>query len=258
MTVMKLKIKKLKIKNIIVVSLVLLFSAVALYLVVERPAFLFKGGGKSYEEDFVLNYEENIPDDWQIIEITDLGLISIPKTLEVREDGSTVDVVSTATKAVIYKLSNITEPNAESNLVIQQKGLNEASRESFSSYARVMINIHNLEEGSFPKRYEKFNLSDDDLEEIKDQSMETLNQASAILDVEIRDTTIEEVQINRMSAIRFTLIRSLKGNPEVYLEQYKFFNDNQMVEIILSYRINESEKWAEDFSKIINTFIITN
>ncbi len=249
---------RLRTKNFIIVSVVLLVSALLIYLVVDRPAFLFKGGGKSYEEDFVSKYEENIPDDWQIVEIADLGLISIPSTLEVREDGSTIDVFNTVGKSVIYELSGITEPNTESNLVIQQKGLNEANTDAFSSYARVMINIYNLEEGSFPRRYESLNLSEGDLQDIKDQSQETLNQASAVFDIEIRDTTIEEVQVNRMNAIKFSLIRAISDNPEVYMEQYKFFNYNQMIEIILSYRMNESNKWEDDFSEIINTFIITN
>jgi len=233
---------------------VLLISVLLIYFVVERPTLF----GQSFEENFVSNYEENIPDDWHTIQIKDLGLIAIPNTLEVREDGSTIDIVNKGSKAIIYELSNITERNSESNLVIQQKGLNEASKESFSSYARIMINIYNLEEGSFPKRYEKLNLSDDDLEEIKNKSLESLNEAASLWNVEFRETTIEDVQVNRMNAVKVTFVRSLSGNPEVYREQYTFLNSNQMVEIILSYRINESEMWKEDFSKIINTFIITN
>ena len=49
---------------------------------------------------------------------------------------------------------------------------------------------------------------------------------------------------------------SFKSNARV--DEYKFFNDDRMHFLILSYRINEENIWKKDFEKILNSFTITN
>lgn len=247
-----------KLKDGIVIVGVLLISVSIVSLITQKPSFLFGIGSKSYQEKFVANYLNNIPDGWQIVNIENLGLISIPETLEVREDGSGLDVLSKNFNETIYEISGLTEPNTDSSLVIQQKGLDDFESSAFSSYARIMINIYNLESEELPARSEKLNLSEYDLELLRDQSVATIEEAAEYFNCSLGAVTIEETYVNRMNAIKVTYSRSCRENPEVYVQQYKFFNSDQIVEIILSYRTEEENKWPEDFSRIMNTFILTN
>ena len=105
---------------------------------------------------------------------------------------------------------------------------------------------------------DRLNLSSEDLQLLKEDSDSTLEEASEYFGCSIGETTIDEVYVNRMNALKFTYSRTCRDNPEIYVEQYKFFNSDQIVEIILSYRLTESDRWEKDFSRIIDTFILTN
>lgn len=247
-----------KTKDWIVIVLVLITSSLAIYLITQRPAFLFGTSSKSFQENFVENYPSNIPYEWNIVNIENLGLIAIPRTLEVREEGGTLDVISKSFKETMYKISGLTDPNSDSSIVIQQSGLDNLKSDSFSSYARIMINIFNLEADELPQRGDRLNLSLEDLKFLKEDSMKTLEEAAEYFNCSLGETKIEEVYVNRMNALKFTYYRTCRENPEVYVQQYKFFNSDQIVEIILSYRVNESNLWEEDFSRIVDTFILTN
>lgn len=242
----------------IIIVIVLVISFILIYVMTQKPSFLFGTDSESSQGNLIEDYPGNIPEGWQIVNIENLGMIAIPKTLEVREEGSTLDVLSKSFNETIYKISELTEPNSHSSLVIQQVGLNESEDNAFSSYARIMINIYNIEDDEFPKRWEKLNLSVDDLEVLRNQSLTIIEEAADLFNCSLGETTIEEVYVNRMNAIKFTHSRTCRNNPEVYVEQYKFFNSDQVVEIILSYRLTESDRWEKDFSRIIDTFILTN
>ena len=245
-------------KDWIIVVIVLAIFSVLMYVMVQKPAFLFGTDSESSQGNLIEDYPGNIPEGWQIVNIENLGMIAIPKTLEVREEGSTLDVLSKSYNEVVYKISGLDEPNTDSSMVIQQAGLDAREDDSFASYARIMINIYNLESDELPKRSERLNLSNEDLQLLKEDSDSTLEEASEYFGCSIGETTIDEVYVNRMNALKFTYSRTCRDNPEIYVEQYKFFNSDQIVEIILSYRLTESDRWEKDFSRIIDTFILTN
>lgn len=240
----------------IIISILLAVSFIIFIIAKKIPTFLTPDKSDNFSEEFVINYKDNIPDGWNIMDIENLGLIAIPKTLEVRKEGSTIDVISKDEN--VYKLLGIEKSKVDNKIVIQQAGLNDSTKESFSTYARVMINTYNFEDGEVPRRYERLNLSTEDLNTIKDLNFSEIEESVKILNCKIEDKTVKEIYINQMNSFKFSFLRKCGNKPPVYVEQYKFFNYNQIIEIILSYRTNDSDMWKNDFSRIIDTFILTN
>lgn len=65
---------------------------------------------------------------------------------------------------------------------------------------------------------------------------------------------IEYGSINGLSYIKSSFTRQMGDNPVVKVVGYEFFNSDETLEIIISYRLIESKLWESDFNKIVNTF----
>ena len=62
--------------------------------------------------------------------------------------------------------------------------------------------------------------------------------------------------INGMSCLHFNYSRQFQDNPEVMVHNYTFFNNDRMHSFGYSYRISETELWANDFSKVLQSLKI--
>ncbi len=240
-------------------SLFIFFTAICLpiliiYFLGIRQKASLEENYRQLEKEFLKEYSDNIPKDWVIVDLDGFGRISIPPTLEIREEDSSLDLINKSAKNLVYKLMG--EEEGDLIIVFQQKGLNDDNRDAYKSYARVMITIFDLEDDTVSKRWEALRFYE--LAILKQASLYTLTEASESFDCKFKDTDFRERTINHMNSTEFTFTRSCRGNPEIYVEQYKFNNFNERVEVILSYRVNEKERWEKDFQKIIETFIITN
>ena len=102
---------------------------------------------ETFTQEFVRNYKSHIPNNWEIIDLEDLGLIAIPQTLEVREEGSSMDMLSKSFSGTFNEMLGSNIP--EHKLVIQQAGLSGGTKESSSTYARVIIDVRKVKEGKF-------------------------------------------------------------------------------------------------------------
>jgi len=227
--------KKTNLKNWIIISITVVISIIIIYVLKQEH------DTSTNKSESSIEYQREIPKDWNIVNIKDLGTIAIPKTLEVREEGSTLDSLNK------YNVGKI---------VIQQTGLNKNTDKSFATYARVIINIREIKDEKVPRKHERLNLSTKELNDMKTSMLSTQNMIWGLLNCTIEDMNAEEVYINNMGAIKFSYLRQCRDNPQVYVEIYEFSNYNQIIEITLSYRISESDIWKEDFSQIIKTFIL--
>lgn len=62
--------------------------------------------------------------------------------------------------------------------------------------------------------------------------------------------------INGMSCLHFNYTRQFQNNPEVIVHNYTFFNNDRMHSFGYSYRISETDLWANDFGKVLQSLRI--
>ena len=82
----------------------------------------------------------------------------------------------------------------------------------------------------------------------------------AVNEMKVTNTTLVQWfplyfgNVNGYSYIKTSFTRQMGSNPIVKVMRYSFFNSNESVNIIISYRMSEGDIWGADFNKIINTF----
>ncbi|NHB70374.1 hypothetical protein [Perlabentimonas gracilis] len=65
---------------------------------------------------------------------------------------------------------------------------------------------------------------------------------------------LEISNIGVYSTIKVSYIRQMETEKPVYVVSYNFFNYNEIVEITLSYRLEDESIWKDDFQEIIKSF----
>ena len=60
-----------------------------------------------------------------------------------------------------------------------------------------------------------------------------------------------------MSALLISYKRQLNDKPYVHVEAYKFFDDDKVHSLTLSYRISEKKLWEDNLNLILKSFRIT-
>lgn len=187
---------------------------------------------------------------WQRIYIKNVGSFDLPPTMEVQKGKY---------KEFVDEIKKIKGFDA-SQLVAQQKGLNEFGKEGFEKYARVMVETTL---GSFGD-YEKlnFNISEytqTDINELNKMfKQETQNSfyGTGLKLIEWYPLKIERV--NGMSCIHISYKRQLQDKPFVLVHMYVFHNNDRMHTFTLSYRLSEATYWQTDYVTILKSFKITN
>lgn len=187
-------------------------------------------------------------DGWQRVNIIDLGSVDLPPTMEIQagEYKKSMDNYRTSRNIPV--------------LVAQQLGLNNGNQVGLKRYARVMIGTVSGKDGDFEKLdFNILTVSIDDINQLdkvlKAQCARDLNKINQKL-IEWYPVTFEK--INGMSCIHISYTRQLDNNPVVKVNTYKFQNNDRIHELILSYRISESEIWKKNFYTVLKSFRINN
>lgn len=192
-------------------------------------------------------------DTWTTINIKDLGQIKMPPELEV-QSGSYVEF---AKKEMVKSGFDVSMLDLSSdNLIFQQKGLNENNKESYKTYARVMISTE-LSKG---KRYgscrDKLNLSQKDLADLnsflKDNGEKELLSNTKLLKWE----GVKEVSLNGMYCFSYSYERQIEDKPIVKVTYYCFQNKDRFHKVIISYRTSEIDQWKKTLDIMLSTLII--
>ncbi|MFW6002408.1 MAG: hypothetical protein ACOCQD_03630 [archaeon] len=187
---------------------------------------------------------------WKRIFIKNVGRFDLPPTMEIQKGK--------------YKEFNVKMKRAmgfdESQLIAQQKGLNNPSKEGFDRYARIMLNTTEGEPGEFEKI--DFNISEVSSKEIsqlnkmfKQQMKREFTGTNLKL---IKWYPIKLEKVNGMSCIHIKYKRQFKNKPYVMVNTYNFHNYDRMHMFTLSYRLSEADYWKNDFEKVLESFRITN
>jgi hypothetical protein len=192
---------------------------------------------------------------WQRIQLNGIGSIDIPPTMEI-QSGEYREIADSLKPKIAKSTGRASTPKYD--IIIQQKGLNDLNRGNSRHYARVMIDTVFGNDDDFDSLY--FNLNKYDAVYINE-----LNKSSrSILVSGFTGTGLKLVNwlplkvetINGMSCIHISYIRQLYNNPIVVVNVYMFQNVNRMNTLTMAHRVDEQDKWEDDFAAILASFRI--
>jgi hypothetical protein len=225
-----------------------------------------KSGGSAYCGRFnvrvtesILNSQSNpvptnpmpmLNENWERIIIENVGSFEIPPTMEL-QDGP-------------YKLSKnllintLSMNQMISQIIVQQKGLNNSSNDGFSRYARV---IFKTETGSRDKglflNMDILQFSKDNILTLNDFYKDATQSEFSSTGMKLLEWYPLKVEkINEMSCIHISYKRQMGNNQPVIEHTYHFFNYDYDHLFIMSYRENEKDYWENDFKIILNSLRI--
>lgn len=205
-----------------------------------------------------MNYE--IPKDWVLYDIGDIGQVAIPTTLELRSENSvhTLNQIPIRNYFVVHKKIDVSKTKYQ--LIFQPLGYDNG--EIPSTYTRVLIHYKKGKFGDFMKWNDALNLTSIAREEIDKSYKQDLLSAISMGKDEMKIKLISRKPIeigetNGLAYIKHTYKRQMGKNPIVNVQNYSFYNTDEMVEITISHYLNINDSDLSNLDKIINTFNFT-
>lgn len=187
--------------------------------------------------------------------IKDVGVISIPIEMEL-QNGEYKVLSESIIKKLAYKFKYEITNN---RIVFQQNGLNDFNKESFSTYARIIINTYSENENEHVEFEDLLKLDIRDLieinNELKTQVENTFRGTGLKL---IQWDGVDFVRVNNILVMRINYLRQLNTNPYVRVNLYKFQNKNKIHTLTMSFRQEDSLLWNPLYNKVLNSFKITD
>lgn len=187
-------------------------------------------------------YEERghfYPDSgWSSYEIANSFSISIPKTMELRQDS---DQYTMSLK------DNYLAINC-ADAVFQQSGLSILSSEAFNTYCRVIIEYYSFSPGEVERHNQTSYITAEDKNNLKE-----------IVDAELGPYDYVEmpsyqwISIGDTKAIEVKYRRTGENGPTV-CRLYLLPNYDEMVKMIVAYKEVDSDYWETDMENIVRTF----
>lgn len=181
-----------------------------------------------------------IPSSWTKYYIDNNSFsIAVPKTVELRKDYD-------AYTKWMKKRGLACNTDA---VVFQQKGLSSNSRKAMRHYCRILIEHYVGNSGDFPQSYETEPIDEESQNAFHDLIIRQLGSYSLL-----NEPTYRWIDINGTKAIEMKYSRSGTENKTASCAIYLLFNDDEMVQMIVSYREQEKEMWLPDLDNVIKTF----
>ncbi|MCX6222569.1 MAG: hypothetical protein NTZ69_16495 [Bacteroidia bacterium] len=194
----------------------------------------------------------DIQSDWTVYEIDKVGKVAIPPSMEIRDTNSYISLVTEVAKdyLAVHKKIALNKPS----LLFQPKGTNERDKEATAKYSRIIINYYKGESGDYYKQNDQFSSSEkEDLNNSYKQ--EVISSFDGFGIKLIQWFPMELVTINNIKWHKIRYIRQMSNNQPVYVECYRLNNDNEAIDLVISYRNSEKTIWENDFKKVAETFI---
>ena len=230
----------------------------------------------------------DIPKGWTLYQIGETAKIALPPTLELRDKSSKYAVfVERLMDTVVddYLKVHLGVDPVRFDLVFQPKDINSNDDDIYlkakSRYARVLIKYEKGREGDYPRYRDK--ISSVELEEFNEavkskyfESAHKLPAGNYIVDaVEWKRTNKKPLKapeentmqqwydaetgvVNGITFITFGYVRKGLNETRVSVREYRFFNSDESINVVVSYRISESDIWADDLAQIASTFNFMN
>ena len=174
---------------------------------------------------------------WQRRVIANLGSIDFPQNIMEEQNRAWRQSAEAQSKADGIPVF------PQDTVVIQQYGT--------SRYARIMITEMKGSRGEFKKLSEKNYFSKAELKGYDAQMRQNIkNDFSKIPGMKLLEYYPARLQdLNGMQPVVVSYRRQLGNNPPVLVWDYRFMNDNSIVQVIMSYRQAEDDIWAPVFQK---------
>jgi len=187
--------------------------------------------------------------------LSDIGYISIPQKMEI-QSGNYKKLAQEFQKDFKKKFGFEISGN---RIVFQQKGLNNIEKSGFSSYARVILETDIGKNGDYEKLNINYSATQAEINELNQEIKNQLQQSFAGTGLTIISWYgISIVKINGRTVLKVSYLRKLNSNPNVLVNMYSFQNYDRLHRLILSYRQSDESIWKPLYSKILNSFTITN
>jgi hypothetical protein len=187
---------------------------------------------------------------WERIYIKNVGSFDLPPIMEIQK-GVYKEYMNQFNKTFGYDTDRI---------VAQQTGLNKMGNEGFEKYARVILETTIGNYGDYVNlNFELPEMSKPELNELNEYFKEQIKRDFINTGIRMTEWCPTKFQkINGMSYMKISYKRKLSNSPEVLVNSYYFYNNDRLHTLTLSYRLNESDFWKSDLTKILNSFRITN
>ncbi len=183
----------------------------------------------------------------QILKIDYFGEIVLPDEMEI-QSGPFKELTDAYGKTILGNLEN------HQSLVFQQKGLNSADPKSFKTYARVVIDTYKGEKGTYKELSENNNLTQEDIDFYKNNFDTQLKNFWPKINQKLissNEVTIE--RIGNFYCTKHSFIRQLENSPQVFVEVYRFQNNDRVHLISFSYRTQDENDWKHIMDGILKT-----
>ena len=178
---------------------------------------------------------------WETHVFYDAFSIKVPVTVEKRTECS----------AHVSFLDSIGMPLRNDAIVFAQKGLDDRDSMAFGTYCRIMIKYSEGDHGDFLSKDEAVEL-DMEFNQVLDEMVKNELCGAHLIGAVDR----KWVRINNANSIIVSYRRTGNPNPDlpVNCRILLFQNDNRFVKMILAYREEHADLWANDFEQIIRSF----
>lgn len=189
---------------------------------------------KSSHAEIVQSF--STPSDWSEYKIDNAFSISIPNTMELRNDYYTQ-----------WATNNIGLLSS-ADAVFQQKNLSSMTKDAYNTYARVLIQHFSFSPGEVEHHYESSGLVSEDYRNLRE-----------MVDEEIKPYTYVDrptwrwIDINGTKAIEGTYRRNGDDGP-VKCKLYLLSNHSEMAKVLITFREKDSDLWESDLNNVIKTF----
>ncbi|MEY8610792.1 hypothetical protein AALM74_16690 [Parabacteroides segnis] len=184
------------------------------------------------------------PDDWVNYEIKDAISFWVPSTVEwrTREELHANELGSANRQGQKINTKNT------NRLIFQQKGLSTKNSDALKTYCRIIVSFEKDSKGDFLKATDCEDLSLEDIRYFQELAKQNTSGYNILGKPDVR-----WIRIGDVYCIEVEYVRTGENDMHTCVYMYYFFNNDKAAFITLAYRREDSEKWKDDFSKIIQT-----
>jgi len=193
--------------------------------------------------------------EWKRIKIKDVGTIDLSPKLEI-QGGKYKELKL----EIINELEKIWGFNyLDNKLILQPKGVNDINETSTNKYCRIIVETTINAPNDYQKLNEKIVISAIELQEFNNEIKKQVEQNFMNTPLKVVEWyPAKIIEINGMPCFQTNFTRRLKDNPLVFVNTYRFFNNDRIHSLTISYRISEKDYWSSTVENTLSSFRITN
>jgi hypothetical protein len=194
--------------------------------------------------------------EWRKINIPDIGNILLPSILEIRsglEKQNKEDL-----KKVILNQQGITLTDEAKTIIQPQKG--NSYFENTLPYFRIIISKEKSEGLGGNLYFKENEMSEANLSELNKIYKKTTFDGIELLGTKITEwENVQYKKVNNLSSVKYEYTRKDESMAfGTHVEVYLFFGMNHSYRMMISYKVNEVDKWIEIIPKVLNSFEISS